>query len=384
MDQKGGNMVVVKSKTDIAVALLQFIGHLQTTIPENKPKEIEAWLFSQEDNGEHKIEYRPSKGKHTIKYMGNQFEVEVFVREDQIVADSFDAIQFWEVRVYCSEGIEPIDKLLLDCYKHAHPKSDVKKTSYYRFTGSGSWRLYGRKIKRSLDTLFLPKGIVEEIKDDLEVFFKEEAEFTRFGKNYKKVYLLVGKPGLGKSTFIATIAGYFNLNIYVYSLDNNSCDSHLVNGVEQLENNSILVLEDIDSYVDKISLTGITNILDGTHTKERMIVFMTTNHPERLESSLIRSGRVDKTIKFDYADEYQISSMIIFYFPSQPLDEKKLEELCKKLAYKQVPCASISDFLFRFRHSTNILQDLEKNLSKITKKAFDHDDSFYEINSFYS
>jgi mitochondrial chaperone BCS1 len=42
-----------------------------------------------------------------------------------------------------------------------------------------------------------------------------------------------------------------------------------------------------------VTFSGFLNALDGVASGEERIVFMTTNHIERLDSALIRPGRVD-------------------------------------------------------------------------------------------
>ena len=49
-----------------------------------------------------------------------------------------------------------------------------------------------------------------------------------------------------------------------------------------------------------VSFSCILNILDGMGRKHKMITFMTTNHLDRLDPALIRPGRIDKSLLFDY------------------------------------------------------------------------------------
>jgi len=47
-----------------------------------------------------------------------------------------------------------------------------------------------------------------------------------------------------------------------------------------------------------ISLSGLLNAIDGVATHEGRILIMTTNHPEKLDAALVRTGRVDIQIQF--------------------------------------------------------------------------------------
>jgi chaperone BCS1 len=46
-------------------------------------------------------------------------------------------------------------------------------------------------------------------------------------------------------------------------------------------------------YQSAVTFSGFINALDGVASSEERIVFMTTNHLERLDPALIRPGRVD-------------------------------------------------------------------------------------------
>lgn len=76
--------------------------------------------------------------------------------------------------------------------------------------------------------------------------------------------------------------------------------------------NSILLLEDVDSmFLQReetsrqrgISFSGFLNALDGVRSQEGQILFMTTNHREKLDDALLRPGRADVQVKLDYASE---------------------------------------------------------------------------------
>jgi chaperone BCS1 len=50
-----------------------------------------------------------------------------------------------------------------------------------------------------------------------------------------------------------------------------------------------------------VSFSGLLNAIDGVASHEGRILIMTTNHRERLDSALIRPGRVDVQMEFGYA-----------------------------------------------------------------------------------
>lgn len=66
-----------------------------------------------------------------------------------------------------------------------------------------------------------------------------------------------------------------------------------------------------------VTFSGLLNALDGVVAAEERIIFMTTNHVDRLDRALIRPGRVDVKEHFDVASEYQIRSMFLRFYEGQ-------------------------------------------------------------------
>lgn len=79
------------------------------------------------------------------------------------------------------------------------------------------------------------------------------------------------------------------------------------------------------SQEDKLSLGGILNVLDGPLEVDGRIIIFTTNHPEKLDSALIRPGRIDHVYHLTYAVLEDIFKMIELYF--ETCEEKTKEKL---------------------------------------------------------
>jgi chaperone BCS1 len=100
---------------------------------------------------------------------------------------------------------------------------------------------------------------------------------------------------------------------------------HLCNNVPA---RSFLLLEDIDASVvynrhngsegtsvRKLTLSGLLNAIDGVAASEERIIFMTTNHRDRLDSALIRPGRIDVQMELGLSDPYQAEKMFVRFYP---------------------------------------------------------------------
>ena len=67
-----------------------------------------------------------------------------------------------------------------------------------------------------------------------------------------------------------------------------------------------------DEHRNNITFSGLLNALDGITTTD-IICFITTNYKANLDSALIRPGRVDYIMKFDYANKEQITDIFKAY-----------------------------------------------------------------------
>jgi chaperone BCS1 len=72
-----------------------------------------------------------------------------------------------------------------------------------------------------------------------------------------------------------------------------------------------------------ISLAGLLNIIDGAASHEGRVLIMTTNYPEKLDSALIRPGRVDLQIKFTLATHNQIRAIFTRMYSTEHDVKKK-------------------------------------------------------------
>jgi AAA+ superfamily predicted ATPase len=62
----------------------------------------------------------------------------------------------------------------------------------------------------------------------------------------------------------------------------------------------VLVLEDLDSMIDNENRSFFLNELDGFQSNTGVVVLATTNHPERLDSSILeRPSRFDRKYYFE-------------------------------------------------------------------------------------
>ncbi|KAL5980654.1 hypothetical protein ACLOJK_028562 [Asimina triloba] len=215
------------------------------------------------------------------------------------------------------------------------------------YTNSHSHNWYGYKKTvwnhvmfehpATFETLAMDPEKKQEIMEDLATFRDSKDYYAKIGKAWKRGYLLHGPPGTGKSTMIAAMANYLDYDVYDIELTAVKDNSELRKLLIETSNKSIMVIEDIDCSLDlagsrkkkdekkteeedeekkklpikpdkedesssKVTLSGLLNFIDGLWSAcggERIIVF-TTNHLDKLDPALIRTGRMDKHIELSY------------------------------------------------------------------------------------
>lgn len=228
------------------------------------------------------------------------------------------------------------------------------------------WKTIGARNKRDLSSVVLDEGVLKLLSDDLRTFINDRDWYMRCGVPYRRGYLLYGPPGTGKTSFILSIAGKFELSVCVLVLSSNFMnDQKLSSLIKNSPANSILLLEDVDVAFTQsdlkqgVSFSGLLNAIDGIAAGDGRILFMTTNHIERLSTALIRPGRVDVRVKFDLASKSQIKGMFWRFYKDLKLpDLEKIEkQVVDRIEDRTVSTAQLQGLFIRNKSSPQDLLD---------------------------
>ncbi|PWZ01156.1 hypothetical protein BCV70DRAFT_199523 [Testicularia cyperi] len=216
---------------------------------------------------------------------------------------------------------------LLDEARQLALASTEGKTVIYTSWGP-EWRPFGQPRRtRELGSVVLGKGKKETIVGDVKRFLERGSWYAERGIPYRRGYLLHGAPGSGKSSFITALAGHLDFNICLLNLSERGLtDDKLNHLLSNAPDRSILLLEDVDAaflgrqqaaedgYQASVTFSGLLNALDGVASGESRIIFMTTNHIERLDPALIRPGRVDMIAELGDAEKEQVEELMIRFY----------------------------------------------------------------------
>lgn len=296
--------------------------------------------YQQHDNGSITATFDlvPGPGKHLLRYDGAWILIKR-ERSGRLMdirnGSPFETITL--TTLYRDRAV--FSSMLQSAQKTAQLRHEGRTVLYTSF--GPEWRPFGAsRRKRPLDSVVLAQGIKERLVNDLQDFLNSARWYIDRGIPYRRGYLLYGPPGSGKSSVIQALAGHLDYNICILNLSEKSLTddrlNHLMNNIPA---RSLLLLEDVDAafndrkqvenegYQSGVTFSGLLNALDGVASADERIIFMTTNHPERLDPALIRPGRIDVKELLDNATPYQVERMFLRFYNNEKL-AKTFAEAC--------------------------------------------------------
>ena len=221
-------------------------------------------------------------------------------------------------------------------------------------------------VKR-MENLFIPDK--QNILKHIDFFLNNEHYYKKNGIPYTLGILLHGEPGCGKSSFIKALANYTERNIIdinlnkVHNMEDMERIFHMnrYDGIDLEFKRKIILLEDIDAMGtlahcrkklpntenvnnhnkedallkieslikhnsnmnqknnDHINLSFFLNLIDGVNEMYGRIMIITTNHLQKLDTALVRPGRIDISLKLSHIDYNTFTDVIHYYFPNDTI-----------------------------------------------------------------
>lgn len=157
------------------------------------------------------------------------------------------------------------------------------------------------------DDIHLPQEIKQNILQDVDSFFEKGVSiYQRLKINPFRKLLFAGVPGTGKTMLCSALAkwaqskGYFV--VYVSGSNQYGAQFWKIHQALEMAASSdaptIVIVEELDAYLDDDSKAQLLNVLDGSetpHNNKGTVMIATTNHPEIIDNRVMkRPGRLDR------------------------------------------------------------------------------------------
>ncbi|KAH7141129.1 P-loop containing nucleoside triphosphate hydrolase protein [Dactylonectria macrodidyma] len=205
------------------------------------------------------------------------------------------------------------------------------RTSIFRATkfdadDEMTWTRCMAKATRPMSTIVLEEPLKQGFIKDLRRYLDPQTKhwYANRGIPYRRGYLFAGPPGTGKTSLTLAASGLMGLDIYMVNLNSPRLnEDSLASLFQKLPETCLVLLEDIDATelaqkrsaeivsmglrgrkkrdAERISLSGLLNVIDGVGAQEGRVLVMTSNHAENIDPALLRPGRIDHTINFQLA-----------------------------------------------------------------------------------
>jgi len=217
--------------------------------------------------------------------------------------------------------------------EHCEPPPDMFRVYRWNMC-QGYWIMESLQTSRKLESVVLPSSLKDDILTDFEQFLDKKTMdwYSKHCIPYKRSYIFYGPPGTGKTSFIQALAGAYGRHVcFLQPNDPRFTDDTFKTCLQETPENSIIVLEDIDALFNNrdsmnqscpLTFTGLLNGLDGIGNALGQLFILTTNHLERLDPALIRSGRVDRKFEFSYCTDEALQLMFQRFYPETKLAEE--------------------------------------------------------------
>lgn len=160
-----------------------------------------------------------------------------------------------------------------------------------------------QKMPINTDELIIPTdNLITDIITEFKLFWNTKHEFKKRGLLHKRGFLLWGPAGSGKTCLIRLLSQELinSLDGIILKVDHPDRAANGIPILRRIEPDRplILLLEDMDSLIERYGESTFLSLLDGEDQIENIVVIATTNYPERLDPRLInRPSRFDKIIK---------------------------------------------------------------------------------------
>jgi transitional endoplasmic reticulum ATPase len=177
-----------------------------------------------------------------------------------------------------------------------------KNATLFRAVSASSW-----------DDVIIDPTMKKDVIRDVESFFNSQSTYTQYNIPWKRGIILHGPPGCGKTISIKALMNSVRqrkvANLYVKSFKASGCQTDQAS-IRQIFIKAravapaLLIFEDLDSLVTNELRSFFLNEVDGVEDNNGILIIGSTNHLDRLDTSITRRpSRFDRKFHFKAPSE---------------------------------------------------------------------------------
>lgn len=333
----------------------------------------EAYVFAESDVDNENIVNAVMKAKTEGTY--NEFEIDIYNNPDML---GFITLKQQALEISVTPGAGALVSMLLNELKnqivskiltaqlsnYLNPSNSKGKSNH-----SNGGQVDEAKLLENISndlkiaSISKPKETLNDyicedfLKDELlEIvsFFNEHTTYIQKKIKLPKGVLFKGLPGTGKTYAARCIAGTTDA-IFINTTASALQGMYIGSGAEnirkvfdaaryihsKLKKGVIIFIDELDSLGsrDKRSpsssgeedrtLNQLLAEMSGFEDTENIMVIAATNFPEKLDSALLRSGRIGRQINIDLPNFNQRKAMVDYYFKNFELEDTDTDEIAE-------------------------------------------------------
>ena len=296
-----------------------------------------------------KMEYQPASGISVLAWVGWWPVTILYGKERQksrqeMFYDGFEGSSStqggpYTLTVWFTPFAKKLTKTILMQGRQLWFEKRAKKTEIWMYKRHHSPTSFdvATRPSRPLSSVIVEGNTKEMLREDCIRFLNAERWYISKGIPYRRGYLLHGPPGCGKTSLVTALAGDLRLPIVLVPLHSDRMDDgQLAEILGSTPKDCIILIEDIDCALPReagqtvrnrlgrapVTLSGLLNAIDGVAAQEGRLLFMTTNHRDRLDEALIRPGRVDFQAYLGKASKEAAGELFDQFFVDEEVPEK--------------------------------------------------------------